>query len=100
MGYILDTHEQVLKEIDLYRAIRNIQYGIPQSPYHLFSLLAMLNSKTNMFFTPVGKPEVALHELFEMSTLSMEEILYGRYIPMSKELNMLKTKDIRIYKIY
>lgn len=28
VGYMFNTHEQVLKEIGLYQAIRNVQYGI------------------------------------------------------------------------
>lgn len=100
MGYMLETHEQVLKEISLYQAIRNVQYGIHQSLYHLFSLLEIFNSKTGIFFTSVDKLGLALHEMFEVSTLLMGEVPYGEHIPITEELSMLRAKDKCIYKTY
>lgn len=48
--YMLDSHGQILKEIDLYPTIRNVQYDLLQSSYHLFSLLEMYNSETDTFY--------------------------------------------------
>lgn len=97
---MLDTHDQVLKEIGLYRAIRNVQYGILQGSYHLLDLLEMYNSTTDAFFALVSEQVLTLHEMYEVSMLSMDEASYKEYIPTTDELNMLKAKDMRIYETY
>lgn len=53
-----------------------------------------------MFFTLVGELGLTLHKMFEVLALSMGEVPYKEYIPTSKDLNMLKAKDVCIYKIY
>lgn len=71
-----------------------------QSPYHLFSLLEMYNFKTGSFFIPIGELGLTLHEIFKVLALSMGDVLYEEYIPTTEELNMLKAKNVHIYKIY
>lgn len=63
VGYMLESHGQVLREIDLHQVIRNVQYSLSQSQYHLFSLLEMYNSEANTFFTPISELGLALYEM-------------------------------------
>jgi len=37
------------------------------------------------FFTPVGEIGFALHEMFEVSGLTMEDLPYKEYIPSTEE---------------
>lgn len=97
---MLESHGQVLKEISLYQAIQNVQYGLSQSPYHLFCLLEMFNSKTGTFFTSVGGLGLALHEMYKVSALFMGEVSYEEYTSTTEELNMLRVKDEHIYETY
>lgn len=60
----------------------------------------MYNSEIGTFFTPVGELGLALHELYEVSTLSISEVPYEEYIPTTEELNMLGAKHERIYETY
>lgn len=69
------------------------------SPSHLFSLLEMYNFETDMF-TPLSKLGLVLHEMFEVSALSMGEVPYAEYNPTTEELNMLNAKDEHIYETY
>lgn len=84
MGSMLESHEHVFKEICLYRAIRNVQYVIRQSPYHLFSQLDMFNFETDIFFIPVGELGLAFHEMLEVSVLSMGEVPYEKCVPTTR----------------
>lgn len=38
--------------------------------------------------------------IFEVSVLSMGEVSYDKYIPTTKELNILKAKNEHIYETY
>lgn len=71
INFILSNFEAILKDIELYGAIRNVQYGLSYSAYHLFNILEMYNPKFETFFTPIGELGFALHEMFEVSLLSM-----------------------------
>lgn len=83
--YILDTQEQGLKEIGLYRATRNVQFGIPYNLYHLFSLLKMYNSEICMSFTLINKLGLAHYRIFEVSTSSKCKVPYEKYIHQRAE---------------
>ena len=41
-----------------------------------------------------------LHEMFEVSGLSMRDLSYEEYIPSSKELHVLKKDDPQVYETY
>lgn len=86
ISFIFSKFEAILKDIGLYGTIRNIQYGLLQSAYHLFSILEMYNPKFGAFFTPVGKHGLALHKMFEVSSLSMGELTYEEIVPTIQEL--------------
>lgn len=90
ISFVLSKFEAILKDIQLYGAIRNVQYGLSHSAYHLFSILEMYNPKFGTFFTPVCKLGFTLYEIFEVSLLSMRELLYEEILPMTKELRWMK----------
>lgn len=60
----------------------------------------MYNSETSTFFTPVSELGFALYKMHEVSTLSMDEVPYEKYISTTEELNMLRAEDEHIYKTY
>lgn len=60
----------------------------------------MYNSKNDTFFTPVGELGLALHEIYEVSALSMGEVPYKEYILTTEKLSMLRAKDKCIYETY
>lgn len=73
--------EVFLKDIGLYGAIENVQYGFLYSTHHLFSVLEMYNPKSEILFTPVSEFNFPLHEMFEVSYLSMGELPYEKMVP-------------------
>lgn len=44
INFVLSNFKVILKDIGLYGAIRNIQYGLSHNVYHLFSILEMYKS--------------------------------------------------------
>lgn len=85
----LKKFENQLMKIGLYRAIRAIQYGIPFSRFHFFSILKLYNSKAGTFFTPISKMGLALHEPYKVSGLPMGEAPYEEYVMTREGLNLL-----------
>ena len=55
---------------------------------------------TGTFFTPVGEMGLALHELYEVSGLVIENAPYEEYVPTSEELHLLKKENPQVYKTY
>lgn len=92
INFVLSEFEATLKDIGLYKAIRNIQYGLLQSAYHLYNVLEMYNFKSGTFFTLVGELGLTLHEMFEVSLLLIEELPYKKIILTIQELRWLKKK--------
>lgn len=86
INFVLSKFKTILKDIKLYGAIRNVQYGLLHSSYHLFSVLEMYNPKYKTFFTPVGELGFALYEMFEASLLSMGELPCEEIVSMMEEL--------------
>lgn len=62
-GYMLDTFANTSDDIDLYRAIRNIKYGIAYNRYYLYNMLEMYNLESRTFFTHVGELGFVLHTM-------------------------------------
>jgi len=52
------------------------------------------------FITSLGEMGFALHEMFEVSGLSMENLPYKEYIPGTEELHLLKRGAPQVYEIY
>lgn len=72
VDFMLSTFKVTLQDLGLYGAIRNVQFDLPHSAYHLFSVLEiMYNPYSGTFYTPVGELGFTLHEIFEVSVLSM-----------------------------
>lgn len=91
IGFMLSNFKAILKDIGLYGAIRNVQYSLHHSSYYLFSILEMYNSKSGTFLTFVGELNFALHEIFEVSLLTMGELSYEEIVPTMEELQQMKT---------
>lgn len=100
VDFILITFEDTLRNLCLYGAIRNIQFGLSHNTYHLYSILEMFNPHSGTFFTPVEKLGFALHEMFEVSLLSVGELPYEKYVLTIEELDQLKEKDMAAYETY
>jgi len=65
--FALAEFEDLLLQIGLYRAVRTVHYGIPQSIQHFYAILKWYNPETCTFFTPIGEMGLALHEMYEVS---------------------------------
>lgn len=99
-NFILSKFVSILKDIGLYRAIRNVQYGLSHSVYHLFSILEMYNPKSGTLFTPVHELSCILHEMLQVSLLSMGELLCKQIVLMMEELRWMKKQDPQVYETY
>lgn len=73
VDFILTTFGYTLQSFGLYCTIRNIQFGLLHNDYHLYNIFEMFNLHFGTFFTPVRELGLALHEMFEVSLLSMGE---------------------------
>lgn len=60
MDFVLSTFGDVLRDFRLYSAIKNVQFGLSCSSYHLYSVLGMYNPCSGTFFTLVGELGFAL----------------------------------------
>lgn len=67
--FVLSNFKVILKDIGLYGAIKNIQYGLPHSAYYMFSILEIYIPKSWTFFIPISELGFALYEIFEVSVL-------------------------------
>jgi len=86
--------------VGLYHSVRAVQYGLLQSSHHFYDILERYNSLTGTFFTPVGEMRLALHELYEVSGLVIEDAPYKEYVPTTEELHLLKKEDSQVYETY
>ena len=90
VGFVLTELKNLLKQVELYQAVRAIQYGIPQSSHHFYGVLECYNPLTGTFFTPAGEMGLALHELYEVLGLVIGDAPYEEYVPTIEELHLLK----------
>ena len=63
-------------------------------------MLEHYNLETCTLFTPVGEMGLALHEMYEVSGLEMEDIPYEEYSPSAKELHLMKDSAPLVYTTY
>ena len=98
--FVLKKLEEPLLQYGLYHTIRAICYGIAPSLYNIFAILERYNLDTCTFFTRVGEMGFSLHELFEVSGLSMWNLLYEEYNPGTEELYLLKKDVPQAYETY
>lgn len=100
ISFILSNFEMILKDIWLYRAIRNVQYSLPYSAYYLFSILERCTTQSKTFFTPIGELGFALYEMFEVSLLSIEKLPNEEIAPTTEELQRIKCQDPQVHETY
>jgi len=84
----------------LYPAARATCYGITPCDNNFFGVLEKYNPNTCTFFTPIGEMRFALNEIFKVSGLSMGDLLYEEYIPITEELHLLKRDAPQVYETY
>jgi len=65
-----------------------------------YSILESYSPEMCIFFTLIGETRFALHEMYEVSGLVMEDIPYEEYIPSMNELYLMKKDAPLVYKIY
>ena len=90
VSFVLKELEESLLLCRLYPTVKAVCYGIIPSHYNLFGILEKYNPDTCTFFTPVGEMGFALHEMFEVSRLSIGDLSYEEYILSTKQLHLLK----------
>ena len=100
VGFVLAEFENLLKQVGLYKAVRAVQYGIPQSTHHFYGILEHYNPWTCTFFTLVGEIVFALYELYEVSRLVIGDTPYEEYVLTTAELHLLKKDDPQVYNTY
>ena len=90
--------EEPLLQCGLYPAVRAVFDGIALSHYNIFTILEKYNLDTFTFFTPIREMRFTLHEMLEVSGLSVGELPYEDYIPSTEELYLLKRDAPQVYK--
>ena len=100
VGFVLAELGDLLLQVGLYKAVRAIQCGLPQSTQHFYAVLERYNPETCTFFTPLGEMGLALHEMCEVSGLVMGDAPYEEYVPTSEELHLLRKEDPQVYETY
>ena len=100
VSFILADLGGLLEQVELYQAVRAVQYGIPTSSQNFFGILERYNPLTGTFFTPVGEMGLALHKLYEVSGLVMGDSPYEEYVPTAEELHLMRKESPRVYETY
>lgn len=88
-GWILEKYEDILKAIVMFYAMRATRSGLETNPTMFIALAERYNCHTGTFFMPGGEMGLALHEMYEVSTLPWSEEPYEEYTPTNKELREL-----------
>lgn len=100
INFVLDKLDTPLRQSGFRIAVKVVRYRILQSNFHFSVMLELYNLDSCTFFTPVGELGFALHEMHEVSGLSMGEIPYEEYIPSLEELHILKRDVLQVYDTY
>ena len=98
MGFDLTELEDLLRQTVLYRAVRAIQYDIPQSSHHFYGVLECYNPWACTFLIPIREMGLTLHELYEVSGLVIGDAPYEEYVPTTADLHILKKNDPQVYE--
>ncbi|XP_020250869.1 uncharacterized protein LOC109828251 [Asparagus officinalis] len=89
-SYVLGRWEKDLKSRGLYAPIRATMYGLPVSCRHFLALLETYMPDSNTFMTSGGELGLALHEMYQVSSLPMGDCPYQEYFPSNQQLEWLK----------
>jgi len=100
VSFLLEKLEEPLLQCGLYPAVRAVCYRIVLSHYNFFEIFEKYNPDTCTFFTLIEEIVFALHEMFEVSGLSMGDLPYEKYIPSTEELHLLKRDASQVYETY
>ncbi|XP_020251034.1 uncharacterized protein LOC109828452, partial [Asparagus officinalis] len=96
-SYVLGRWERDLKGSGLYTPIRATMYGLPVSCRHFLALLETYMPDSNTFLTSGGELGLALHEMHQVSGLSMGDCPYQEYFPSNQQLECLKKDTPDVY---
>jgi len=88
--YVLAHFEEDLERLGLYEAIKATCYGIQMSIANFYAIFELYYPATGTFFTHVGELGMTLHEMWEVSALSIGYLPYEEYFPCEEELALLK----------
>jgi len=100
VGFSLEKFEDLLLQAGLYRAVRDCPVRYSAEHQHFYVVLERYNPEICMFFTPIGKMGLALHEMYRVSGLMIGDAPYEEYIPSTEELYLLKKSDPLVYETY
>ena len=84
--YVLKYFGEDLKILRLYEAVRATSYRTKISILNFYTIFELYCLALGTFFTPVGKLGLALHEMWEVSNLSIGSIPYEECWPKGLSL--------------
>ena len=96
VNLVLKELKELLVHSDLYSAVSAIQYGIPKSNYHFYTMLERYTPMTYTFFQPDGEMVFAM---YEVSGITTGDIPYKEYILGRWELHQMKKNVLMVYKL-
>jgi len=70
------------------------------SVINFYAIFELYCPATGIFFTPVGKLGMALHEMWEVSALPIGFLPYEEYFPCEVELALLERQESALFKTY
>ena len=98
--YVLAHFGEDLERLRLYEAVRATWYGIQMSVANFYAIFELYCPAIGTFFTPVGELGMALHEMWEVFTLSMGSLPYEEYFPCKTELTTLEKQEPALFETY
>jgi len=75
--------------LGLHETIRATCHGIEISVPNFYAIFELYCPALGTFFTPVDDLRLALHEIWEISNLSMGSMPYDEYFPCTMELQQM-----------
>ena len=98
--YIFAHFEEELERLNLYEAVRATCYGIDMNVACFYAIFELYCPASGTFFTPVGELGLALHEMWEVSTLPFGSLPYEEYFPCEAELALLEKQESVLFETY
>jgi len=96
----LEENVEFLHAQGLYAPLRATQFGIKTNVNSFFSVLELYNPDSCTFFTSDGELGLALHEMHDVTGLSMGEVPYEEYVPRNQELKILEKTRPDVFNTY
>ena len=79
--YVLEYFGKDLKQLGIHEAVSATCLGIEVSAPNFYAILELYCPVSGTFFTPIGEIGLELHEMWEVSNLSMGSLPYKEYFP-------------------